>query len=317
MSTDDLDFFYGGEGRGGGDDVTTAAELKEQEAAAVVVSTTKILWSCVARNDTILAEASSVTNDDAEVDRSSVAQIARELLARKATPGFEFHSSSGSGNNNLFTSNRGKTTKKKKKKKALKAVKFHVYEHVNSSSSSDRHLTNGNDDADGSSRLAPRCPQRIIWVFGTVYDPEITTRHDVQSFLEKIVTISENFREHDAATWRTCSTLGLQSSFAPILQQRMEEVSYLGHMALLDRSIQACQYQMEQNIERILSNGEHIQDMNVQATHLQDMAGLFRKRARAVKRYRMFQNAKQGLILGTALTAATAVIVIPPLVAIL
>jgi hypothetical protein len=44
--------------------------------------------------------------------------------------------------------------------------------------------------------------------------------------VEKIVGISELFRETDD-TWKYGSTLAAQDNFAPILQQRMQEVSYI------------------------------------------------------------------------------------------
>lgn len=256
----------------------------------------KILWSCVARNDTVLAEAALDYSD-------GVFQTAKELLAKKATPGFEYHTQ------NRWKARRG--DEQQRHHQLLKGIKFHVYEHEAASDEED----DSNDLLlDKSSNSDRDTTSMRIWVFAAVYDPTAgVTKHDVQSFLEKIVTISENFRPD----WTGTATLGLQSTFAPILKQRMEEVTYYGKMALLDQQIQACQQTMQDNIEVILQNGERMEDLERSATQLQEMAGVFKKRARKLRRFQMMKNAKHGIILGTVVTAATAAVVIPPLVAIL
>jgi len=260
----------------------------------------KLLWSCVTRDDTILAEAA--VQDFEEL--STVGQTAQELLRKKATPGFEYHSGS------LIRSSL-------RQERRFKGVKFHVYEHVSR-----------DDDEEEVDEFQPQglqewqndntneTPHLRIWVFAAVYDPLQATVKEVQSFLEKMVTLTENFREHDPV-WLTAGTLGLQATFAPILKQRMEQVTYLGDMAQLDQKIQACQLQMEQNIDLILERGDKIEALEEDATRMQEMASVFKKRAKKVKKLKMMQNAKHGLILGTAITAGVSAIVIPPLVAIL
>jgi hypothetical protein len=238
--------------------------------------TPKILWCGLARDETILAEAHVDDGDD-------VLQTARELLIKKPTPGFEFHAP-----------NRWKL---RKNQRNLKGIKFHLYEHEGK----------GKDDF--------AAPSLRIWVFAAVYDSELITRSEVQSFIEKIVTISDNMRQDE--TWKTCGNLGLQGSFAPILQQRLEDVAYWGKMALIEDQLHACQEQMEKNITLILERGEKIEDLSQEATRVQEMASVFKKSAKKVRRMQMMKNAKHGIILGTAVTAGVAVCVIPPLVGIL
>jgi len=264
----------------------------------------KLLWSCVTRDGTILAEAAVQQHPHLNL----VGQTAQELLRKKATPGFEYHSGSS-----LMSSLR--------QERRFKGVKFHVYEHVSRDDDDDEEQDDEfqpqglqewqNDNTNEADR-----PHLRVWVFAAVYDPLQATVKEVQSFLEKMVTLTENFREHDPV-WLTAGTLGLQATFAPILKQRMEEVTYLGDMALLDQKIQACQLQMEQNIDLILERGDKIEALEEDATRMQEMASVFKKRAKKVKKLKMMQNAKHGLILGTAITAGVSAIVIPPLVAIL
>jgi len=221
----------------------------------------------VARNDVILAEA----GDD--VFDGSVAQTARELMKKKPTPGYEFHTQG----------------RKRGISHRLKSVKFHVYDHCEE--------------------------QVLIWVFAAVYDPSIIKLKDVQSFLEKIVAITEVFRESEE--WKYGDTLACQASFAPILLQRMQEVTYYGRMALLEERLDATKALMQQNIEEILEREAKLEALNEDATRMQEMAAVFKKQSNKLRRLKMMQNAKHGLIMGTAITAGVAVVVVPPLIAIL
>jgi hypothetical protein len=263
----------------------------------------KILWSCVTRDGTILAEAAAAA-DFVQAERS-VAQTARELMARKPTPGFEFHTQRCSRLASLTSFGRANElaiTEGPRKGRPLKGIKFHVYERLR-----------GDSEEPPLERTASNLR---VWIFGAVYDPLTTERREVQSFLEKIVTISENFREHDSE-WQTAGTLGLQGTFATILQQRMEEVTYLGKMAAMETQIQACQWHLERNVQLLLERGEKLEDLQANATITQEMALVFKKQSKKVRRMHMLKNAKHGLLLGTAVTAAVAIVVIPSLIAIL
>ena len=74
---------------------------------------------------------------------------------------------------------------------------------------------------------------------------------------------------------------------------------------------------MEHNIDLILERGEKLVDLQHDATKLQEMASVFQKRAKQVRRLKLRQDAKYGLVLGAAITGAASAIVIPSLVAIL
>jgi hypothetical protein len=228
-----------------------------------------ILWSCVARNDEILAEA-SIQNEHYD---EYVGETARLLFRKKETPGWEY------------------ATLSRRNCPKLKGIKFHVYDHT----------------AEGDFH---------IWVFSCVYDPTSSVEAlQVQSFIEKIVGISELFREHDSA-WKYGSHLAAQDTFAPILLQRMEEVSYLGKHAMVNSQLDSLKSIMANNIEMILARGERIEKLQTDATRLTEMAAVFKTSAKKVKRQMLWQNAKHGLVLGTAITAGVAIVVIPPLVAV-
>jgi hypothetical protein len=76
----------------------------------------------------------------------------------------------------------------------------------------------------------------IIWIFACVYDSARTSKQQAQSFLEKIVVISEMWRESDDS-WKEGRHLACQNLFGPVLQQRMQEFSYLGDMAVADNEV--------------------------------------------------------------------------------
>jgi hypothetical protein len=93
----------------------------------------------------------------------------------------------------------------------LKGLKFHVYQ-------------------EGSGE------ELIVWTFACVYDSARNSRRQAQSFLEKIVVISEMWREADDS-WKKGRHLACQHLFGPVLQQRMQEFSYLGDIAVADNGL--------------------------------------------------------------------------------
>ena len=240
-------------------------------------ATPKILWSCVARNETILAEAGE------DCYGGLVAETAKGLLSRKPTPGYEFHQSRRW--NPVRQSSRSQPR--------LRGCKFHIYEH----------------DTENVQNV-------MVWVFAAVYDIAAVELVEVQSFLEKIVTLTEMFREDEE--WRNGETLSLQSTFAPILLQRMQEVTYLGKMAMLEQSLDESRKIMSDNVDLLLDREEVLREkLDKKSSAMTDMAQVFKKRTRKVRRMKMMQNAKHGLLMGTAVTAGVACIVVPPLVALL
>ena len=173
----------------------------------------------------------------------------------------------------------------------LKGIKFHVYEKQEAS-----------DDF-------------LIWVFACVYDNTVK-KDQAQSFLEKICGLTQIQREEEYR-WRHGDTLAAQEPFAPILLQRMEEVGYMGRFAMVNCQVNSVKEQMGRNIDLILERGEKLEDLSKEATRLEEMSKSFKKGAKKLKRIQMWQNAKYGLVVGTAVTAGIAVIVVPPLVALL
>jgi Synaptobrevin len=186
----------------------------------------------------------------------------------------------------------------------------------NNQNKNEKNNHNSNSLLDAAAIQKEATPHLRVWVFAAIFDPDGTNRHDVQSFLEKLVHITDSLRRYDPE-WQMArtTTLGLQTSFAPTLQQRMEEVTYLGKVALLQQQVYACQEQMETNIDLLLANTDKAEILTEQASHLQDVCRVFQKQAQEVKRHHMRANAKYGLLAGTAVTGLAAIVIVPLVVA--
>lgn len=246
-----------------------------------------MLWSCVARNEIILAEANLPDSEGtAEIGKDSVAEAACHLLQKKPTPGWEY--STLRQRANPFQ----KSSSSAVESRTLKGIKFHIYDH---------------DGETGDFR---------VWVFAAVYNPAQVEQVQAQSFLEKIVTVSEMWRDTDAS-WKFGPALAAQNTFAPILLQRMEEISYLGQLAMVNQKVDSLKEVMARNVELILERGERLETLQEDASRLEEMASVFKKKSKGLKRRMLLQNAKHGVVLGTVITAGVAILVVPPLVAIL
>lgn len=174
------------------------------------------------------------------------------------------------------------------KSRGLKGMKFHVF-----------------DDSTGD---------MIVWSFAAVAEKSVDDV-EVKSFLEKLLYITEPLRE--SHEWQHGDVLSAQASFAPILLQKMEQVSTEGKLAMVNQKINTTKQIMSKNIELALDKQETLEHLQNTSEELTGMAKQFKKRAKQIKRYKMIQNAKHGIIVGTLVTGVTALIIVPPLVALL
>jgi len=178
------------------------------------------------------------------------------------------------------------------RRNGLRGMKFHVFEDANEVGS-----------------------PMIVWSFLAVTESSLE-EDQAKSFLEKLVYITDVLRSDDYI-WRNGDVLAAQESFAPILLNKMEQVSDQGRLAMVNESISSTKELMAENIERALERGERLEDVDERAQNLSAMSQVFHKRAKDIKRFSMWQNAKHGFILGTAITGVVAVVTVPPLVALL
>ena len=251
-----------------------------------------VLWSGITRNETILVECGEDSFD------GGVCITAKELLNREPTPGWEFHTQSRRSHWKNGGDPMGGMLKWPSKSKSshwkaprLKGAKFHVYE----------------KDCDG---------EYIVWVFACVYDPNNISKETVQTFLTKLVADTELHRQKDFE-WLYGPQLAAQESFGPMLQHYMMQVSHLVKLSAVEKHLEAAKMQMHKNIELLLERDAKIEDLQAEANKLQEMAVVFQKRAKDVKRLKMWQDAKHGMALGMAITAGVALVTVPPLVALL
>jgi molybdopterin converting factor small subunit len=101
------------------------------------------------------------------------------------------------------------------------------------------------------------------------------------------------------------------------LLQRMKEVTYMGKLANLSQKLERTEELMKNNIDQLLARETKLEKLQEESTQLQQMAEVFQKKSEKVKRMQMMNNAKHGVMLGTAVTAGVAVVVVPPLIVLL
>lgn len=179
------------------------------------------------------------------------------------------------------------------KQRAFKGIKFHVFDETPSSGSEDN---------------------MTVWSFAAVAETSLSDE-EIKSFLEKLVYITEPMRESEE--WRNGEVLCAQVAFAPILLDKMENVTTQGKLAMVNAKIDTTKEIMAENIELALERQETLESLQRRSEETSAMARQFKKRAKDVKRFRMMQNAKHGLIVGTLVTGVAAAVVVPPLVALL
>lgn len=259
-------------------------------------SSPAVVWSCVTRDGVILVEA----GEDAH--GGAVRETAQQLLQRKSTPGWEFHRCRQYG-------------------RAVRGVKFHLYQyntdddvvvvnHRNHNSNLESKPNYSNNNLNNDS---PNAVPLHTWVFACVYESNLP-KIQAQSFLEKIVTITELPREIDHE-WKYGDTLAAQRSFGPILYQRMQEVQSMGRLAMCHEQLDGIKQVMGKNIELLLERGERLESLEHKASTLQQAAAVFKKRARTLRRVKMWQDAKYGVVIGTVVVTSVAVVTVPTLIA--
>ena len=313
----------------------------------------KLLWSCIARNDVMLAE---VGEDPFE---GAVVETARLLLDKKHTPGWEFctykphnnkqHQPQSAAGDDDVSFPSPPTVQRHIPR--LKGIKFHVYENSDEMYDCCSYHHQGGHHGP------------IVWVFAAVYNPEAWENYndiivDVKNFIQKIEGLTALPRLCDPA-WRKGPPLSCQVSFAAILLQRMQEVTYYGKWARMQQSLydSSTNVIMQDNITAILEYEDRFcefeqrsfsntssssialdgpspvvprrvrQKMMRQERQLiraqkrqqkqQQQQQLARSTTRAMRRKALMQSAKYGALIGSAVTAAVAVCIATPLIAVL
>mmetsp|Transcript_18648 Transcript_18648/g.33816 ORF Transcript_18648/g.33816 Transcript_18648/m.33816 type:complete len:247 (-) Transcript_18648:57-797(-) len=245
-----------------------------------------LYWAAVTRNEVVLAEAGGGGGDgftrEFHPDQGlsdAITKLAQKILQMKPTAGWEFC--------------RGSRSLTKTSRNNLHAVKFHFHERAD-----------------------------LMWTFICVHDSTQFPTADAKMFLEKIMILTEPLRITEDE-WRVGGTLACQDSFAPILFQQMQltmdEINGGGNARIvaLNNHLDETKFIMSQNIDLLLSRGETLEELQMRSDTLTEMSKQFKKQSKKVKRFKMIQNAKHGVMVGTAITAGAAIIIIPPIIALL
>ena len=154
----------------------------------------------------------------------------------------------------------------------------------------------------------------MVWSACCVYlsgYPELQAK----GFLEKLIFLTEPLRESDA--WRKGGQLAAQVSFAPTMLQRMQQANSTGKLAMVSQQVDEVKAVMSDNIELLLERGQKLDDLDERAGALAKVSRQFQRGAREARRIQMWQQAKLGMVAGTAVTAGVAVVTVPPLVTVM
>ena len=243
------------------------SENLREEGDINSIMSTLIRWSCIQRNGLILAEAGC---DDGS---THVMKTAQEIATMNPTSGWVTSRDSNHGwDSNISNS------------APFRGIKFHLYEPL------------GELDDEQSDGL-------IIWAFCCVYNVNECTEEIAKAFLTKLLFVSEPLRE--MPWWREGGVLSAQPSFAPTLQQQMEQSNKL---VFTQQHADETRTIIENNIEYILERGDHIEELQEEIQNLKAAAKIFKKNAKKVKRLKMLKNAKHGVVGVCAITPLIALI---------
>jgi hypothetical protein len=186
------------------------------------------VWACIARDGIVLVESCPRRE---ELPWDGAREATRSLLARDPTLGWDVSSSSmspalGGGNQQNVLVGRGNGNKKDddggeherdeepfEEHRTFRGLRFPVYE-VNEE----------------------RADRVRVWTFSCAYNPGAVTKRRAQAFLEKVVAITEYFRE--TPEWKHGEQdHSCQDGFGQILQQRMEEMADPKLSAVIDETL--------------------------------------------------------------------------------
>ena len=226
-------------------------------------------WSAFARDGIKLAECHlQAPGAGAGPPRLNpeVLALAKKIVAKKPTPGWEFEKGPGK----------------------LRAVKFHLHE----------QLPGG----------------RVVWAACCCYDSGVMPEPQAKSFVEKLIFLTEPLR--DSQEWRGGGEFAAQGAFAPMLKQRMEQANAGGKLAAVTAQVDGIKEIMSNNINLMLERGEQLEQLQDKAGALAKVSQQFHKGAHKAKRFQMWQQAKFGSAVGTAVAVGVGVVAVPTSIAI-
>jgi hypothetical protein len=189
-----------------------------------------IVWACIARDGIVLVESCPWRED---LPWDGAREAIRSLLAKEPTLGWDASSSSSStpahGGGNQQSVGCGNDSNDNKPEQehqhdeeedgnceenpTFRGLRFPVYE-VNEE----------------------RADRVRVWTFSCAYNPGVVTKRRAQAFLEKMVMITEYFRE--TPEWRRGTDhRSCQDGFGQIIQQRMEEMADPKLASVIDETL--------------------------------------------------------------------------------
>mmetsp|Transcript_10065 Transcript_10065/g.26078 ORF Transcript_10065/g.26078 Transcript_10065/m.26078 type:complete len:229 (-) Transcript_10065:77-763(-) len=133
--------------------------------------------------------------------------------------------------------------------------------------------------------------------------------HLLKGFVEKIALLVRPLVDDPLVDTRT--HLALQANFGATLEQRLDQSNAVGKLALVTEKVDEVKEIMHDNIESMLAQQNRVSDLEDKAAEMSLAAREFKKQTTRAKRFHYWNQAKMGVVVGTAATAVTAAVVTP------
>lgn len=245
----------------------------------------KIIYSFIARNREILAEAN--LDEYVYIDRYTN-ELAPKLFDKKPTCGWEFES--------LPYAWQASCPIK------LQGAKFTVFEHIPAEE----------EDEDD---------EFYVWTVGCIYD---ASAHDrtmeiqyYESFVKHVLKASAQYRETDPV-WKRGSYLAAHHQFEKVLLDMMSDTKSLQKLDKLQGGIEYLKDILENNINLVLEREERLKYGTLEKSEeALEAANVFRKNAKKLKRKMRIDSLRSAAMYGSAAAVAISAAVAVPIVLLL
>lgn len=168
---------------------------------------------------------------------------------------------------------------------SLRGLKFHVHER----------------SEDGGS---------IVWAYVAIHDSKFPEQ-SAKCLVERLVLQTAPLR--GSREWRSAAAHSLQRGIGHELSEQLERVNATGRTKMVSESVDEVKAVMEQNIELLLDRGERLDQLGERTDAMAKLSATFHRSAQEAKRFQMMQQAKFGMVVGTALAVGVGVLAAPVL----
>merc|ERR1711862_607786 len=112
------------------------------------------------------------------------------------------------------------------------------------------------------------------------------------------------------------SPQAVDSTIRPALERELERWNFGDRTHRIRNQLQETRAVMTENIEKMLDRSERLSEIEAKSSEMGKAALLFKQKSRSLQRQHLMNQVKFGVVAGSCATAATAVAVLPVVLAI-